>query len=204
MHFFRSSVLRRRGTAALLATTAVAGICVAAAAPASAAYGGDYGDAWVNNYGGGYAGNWTDTYNKDYGKPWGGGVPAKKQTADVRVTASGPSHIDHNEERLWQVEITNAGKATAQQVRSTTTMPNGIDHRAHRISQGTADAHLVDGNRIEVRIGALKPGETVRLQIAGRGPSYGGGNVQLTTKATTTSTESHTGNNTATVLTRIA
>ncbi|NGO75328.1 hypothetical protein G6045_06495 [Streptomyces sp. YC504] len=194
---------RRRGVAALLVTAAVAGGSLATAAPASAGYGGGYGDAWVNNYGGGYADNWTDTYHQDYGKPWGGGVPAKKQLADVRVTASGPAHIDHDQEQLWTVEITNSGSATAQQVRATADLPNGIEHRAHRISAGSADAQLVDG-RIVVTTGPLEPGRSVTLQIAGRGPSYGGGNVQFDVVATTPTPESVTTNNTATVRTRIA
>ncbi|MDG4856594.1 hypothetical protein P8605_00120 [Streptomyces sp. T-3] len=207
----------RRAAAAVLVTTAVAGVSLAVAAPASAAYGGGYADAWVkgyggdyadsyvNGYGGDYADNWTDTYNEDYGRPWGGGVPAKKQAkADVSVSASGPAHIDHNQEQLWTVEITNTGKATAQQVRAVTSLPNGITHRAHRISSGPGSAQQADDGRITVTTGALKPGQTVRLQIAGKGPSYGGGTVQLHTQATTTSPETSTGNNTATVSTRIA
>ncbi|MFE2283236.1 hypothetical protein ACFXDJ_03550 [Streptomyces sp. NPDC059443] len=207
----------RRGAAALIVTTAVAGGSLAAAAPASAAYGGGYGDAWVkgygpdygqrwvDNYGGRYPDNWTDAYDKNHGAPWGGGVPvAPVAKADVRITATGPAYLDHDEEQLWTVEITNTGKAAAQNVRSSTTMPGGIEYRAHRIQQGSASEELTSDGRIVLTIGTLMPGETVRLQIAGNAPSYGGGTVQLTSTVNTTSPESDTTNNTATVHTRIA
>lgn len=202
--FSRSTrTLRRRAAAAAIVTTAVAGVSLAVAGPASAAYGPDYGDAWVNNYTGKYADNWTKTYGKDYGDAWTPHTPAHNR-ADVAVTASGPAHIDHDAERLWTVTITNTGKSTAHTVRSVTTMPSGIEHRAHRIVQGSAHAQLTGEGRVLVTVDALKPGETVRLQIAGRGPSYGGGDVQLVAKVTTASPERTTSNNTATVRTRIA
>lgn len=195
--------LRVRVAAAAIVTTAVAGVSLAVAGPASAAYGPDYGDAWANGYTGNYGDNWTKTYDKDYGDAWTPRVPAQNR-ADVAVTASGPAHIDHDAEGLWTVSITNTGKSTAHTVRSVTTMPNGIEHRAHRIVQGNGHAQLNGQGRVVVSVDALKPGETVRLQIAGRGPSYGGGKVQLVTKVTTTSPEKTTSNNTATVHTRIA
>ncbi|MFE1557448.1 hypothetical protein CIB93_04570 [Streptomyces sp. WZ.A104] len=206
MYLKPTRTLRRRAAAALLAASAVGGVSLAVAAPASAAYGGDYAKSWVDRYANpDYAKNWTDAYNKNHGKPWGGGVPdVPVAKADVAVTASGPANIDHNEEQLWEVKVTNLGKATAQQVRAEVTLPNGIGYRAHRISQGDATAERAADGRIQVAVGALEPGESVILQIAGRGPSYGGGNVQLTAKVTTTSAESNTGNNTATVATRIA
>ncbi|GGY17011.1 MULTISPECIES: DUF11 domain-containing protein [Streptomyces] len=202
--FSRSTrTLRRRAAAAAIVATAVAGVSLAVAGPASAAYGPDYGDGWVNGYTGKYGDNWTKTYDKDYGDAWTPRVPAQNR-ADVAVSASGPAHIDHNAEQLWTVTITNTGRSTAHAVRSVTTMPNGIEHRAHRIVQGDAHAQLNGEGRVLVTVDALKPGETVRLQIAGRGPSHGGGTVQLVTKATTTSAEKTTSNNTATVHTRIA
>ncbi|AYG84780.1 hypothetical protein DWB77_06994 [Streptomyces hundungensis] len=195
--------LRHRVAAAAIVTTAVAGVSLAVAGSASAAYGPDYGDAWVNGYTGNYSDNWTKKYNKDYGDAWTPKVPAQNR-ADVAVTASGPAHLDHNEEQLWSVVITNSGKSTAHGVRAVTTLPNGIQHRAHRISQGAAHAALGGDGRIVVTADALKPGQTVRLQIAGVGPSYGGGTVQLVTEVTTSSPERTTSNNTATVRTRIA
>ncbi|MEU9097948.1 hypothetical protein [Streptomyces sp. NPDC048361] len=195
--------LRPRVAAAAIAAAAVAGVSLAVAAPASAAYGPDYGDGWVNGYTGNYSDNWTKNYDKDYGDAWTPRVPAQNR-ADVAVSASGPAHIDHNQEQLWTVQITNTGKSTAHSVRSVTTLPNGIEHRAHRVVQGSAHATLGGDGRVVTTIGALKSGETVRVQIAGRGPSHGGGKVQLVTKVTTTSPEKTTANNTATVHTRIA
>ncbi|MET9361163.1 hypothetical protein ABZX93_09645 [Streptomyces sp. NPDC006632] len=194
---------RPRVAAAAIATAAVAGVSLAVAAPASAAYGPDYGDGYVNGYTGNYSDNWTKTYGKDYGDAWTPRTPDRNR-ADVAVSASGPAHIDHDEEQLWTVQITNTGKSTAYSVRSVTTLPNGIEHRAHRVSQGSAHAELGGDGRVVATVGALKPGETVRIQIAGRGPSYGGGKVQLVTKVTTSSPEKTTANNTATVHTRIA
>ncbi|MCX5387023.1 hypothetical protein [Streptomyces sp. NBC_00083] len=194
---------RPRVAAAAIVTAAVAGVSLAVASPASAAYGPDYGDGWVNGYTGNYSDNWTKNYNKDYGDAWTPRVPAQNR-ADVALSASGPAHIDHGQEQLWTVRITNTGKSTAHGVRSVTTMPNGIEHRAHRVVEGSAQAVLGGDGSVVATIGALKPGETVRLQIAGRGPSHGGGTVQLVTKVTTTSPEKSTSNNTAAVRTRIA
>ncbi|MGY0024295.1 DUF11 domain-containing protein [Streptomyces sp. YJ-C3] len=200
----RTRSLRRRGAVALLAMAGAAGVSVAATGVASADHGGNYGDSWVKRYGNGYADNWTKTYDKDHGKPWGGGTTGRQQLADVRITASGPSHLDHGQEQRWVVEVTNSGTATAKNVRSSTTMPNGITYVAHRISQGHASESLTGDGRIVLTIGDLAPGQTVRLEIAGRAPSYGGGTVRLVNTVTTSSPESSTGNNTATVPTRIA
>ncbi|MFG3280584.1 hypothetical protein [Streptomyces sp. NPDC048111] len=199
----RHRTARHRVAAAAIVTTAVAGVSLALAGQASAAYGPDYGDAWVKGNTGHYSDNWTKTYDKHYGDAWTPRVPAQSR-ADIAVSASGPAHIDHDQEQLWTVRITNSGKATAHSVRSVTTLPAGIEHRAHRISQGAGHAELTGDGRVVVTIGALKPGQSVQLQIAGRGPSYGGGTVQLVTKATTASAEQNTSDNTATVRTRIA
>ncbi|MEV1020805.1 hypothetical protein [Streptomyces sp. NPDC050264] len=200
----RNRSLRRRGAVALLAMAGAVGVSLTAAEAASADTGGNYGDAWVKNYGGGYADNWTKNYNKDHGKAWGGGTSQKRQLADVRVNASGPSHLDHDQEQRWVVEITNGGRATAKNVRSSTTMPNGIKYVAHRISQGHATETLTGDGRIALNVGDLAPGKTIRLEIVGKAPSHGGGTVRLANSVTTSSQESSTGNNAATVLTRIA
>ncbi|MFJ4714537.1 hypothetical protein [Streptomyces sp. NPDC088785] len=191
-------------TGAVSATLAVAGSASAAprddhAGPRTgvahaAGYDGDYGKGWTDNY----------RYDKDYGKPWGGGASDKQRLADVAVTASGPRHLDHDQEQRWVVEFTNKGSATAKNVRTSTTMPNGITYLAHRISQGHASETLTGDGRIVLAIGDLAPGRTVRLEIAGRAPSYGGGTVHLSNTVTTTSQERGSGNNTAVVHTRIA
>ncbi|MEU6841636.1 hypothetical protein ABZ930_07135 [Streptomyces sp. NPDC046716] len=199
----RTTLVATLLTATVTATLAVAGSASAASgdghpAPrAGAAYGGydgDYGRGWTDNY----------RYDKDYGKPWGGGVTDKQRLADVTVTASGPRHLDHHQEQRWVVEFTNKGSATAENVRSSTTMPGGIRYLAHRISEGPASETLTGDGRIVLAIGDLAPGHTVRLEIAGRAPSYGGGTVRLSTSVTTDSPERTSGNNTAVVHTRIA
>ncbi|MER5951905.1 hypothetical protein ABT127_38305 [Streptomyces sp. NPDC001904] len=203
----RSRTRRTALAALLLTTTVTATLAVAGSASAASGddhpapragttYGGygDYGKGWTDNY----------RYDKDYGKAWGGGVTDKQRLADVAVTASGPRHLDHHQEQRWVVEFTNKGSATARNVRSTTTMPNGITYLAHRISEGHASETLTGDGRIVLDIGDVAPGRTVRLEIAGRAPSYGGGTVQLSTSITTSSPERSTGNNSAVVHTRIA
>ncbi|MYT73449.1 MULTISPECIES: DUF11 domain-containing protein [unclassified Streptomyces] len=204
----RSRTRRTTLAALLLTTTVTATLAVAGSASAASGdghqapragstyggYDGDYGKGWTDNY----------RYDKDYGKPWGGGVTDKQRIADVAVTASGPRQLDHNQEQRWVVEFTNKGSATAKNVRSSTTMPNGIRYLAHRISEGHASETLTSDGRIVLSIGDLAPGRTVRLEIAGRAPSYGGGTVQLSTSVTASGPERTTGNNTAVVQTRIA
>ena len=199
-----SSSRTRRTAGALTALVAAgASLAVASAAPATAApaaaapaapkppapssgYDGHYGDAWIG-------GHW----NQDYYQ-----YPRPKAGADLKITATGPQHIDHNQERVWQVVVTNIGKSTANKVNLSTTLPNGITHVADRVSQGSAT--YTPGGSLIADLGDLKPGATVRLDIAGKGPSYGGGTVHLRSEAGTTSRETNTGNNTASVATRIS
>ncbi|MYW62588.1 DUF11 domain-containing protein [Streptomyces sp. SID8379] len=201
----------RRTTVAALLLTGTVTATLAVAGSASAASGDDHagprsGAAYVGGYDGDYGKGWTDNYryDKDYGKPWGGGASDKQRLADVAVTASGPRHLDHNQEQRWVVEFTNKGSATAKNVRSSTTMPAGITYLAHRISQGHASETLTSDGRIVLAIGDLAPGRTVRLEVAGRAPSYGGGTVHLSNSVTTSSQERGTGNNSAVVHTCIA
>ncbi|MFC8127134.1 hypothetical protein [Streptomyces sp. NPDC057302] len=175
-----------------------AGLAAISAAPASAAplapkppapsygYDGHYGDAWTG-------GRWDQDYYQ-HSKP--------KTGADLKVTASGPTHIDHHQEQRWQVEVTNVGKGKAENVDLVTTLPNGIDHVADRVSQGNST--YTPGGSLIANLGTVKPGSTVRLEIAGKGPSHGGGTVHLRSEAGTASPETNTTNNSAGVTTRIS
>ncbi|MFJ6700552.1 hypothetical protein ACIQM4_31525 [Streptomyces sp. NPDC091272] len=192
---------RGRRAASVVAGLAVTGaaLTAATAAPASAAptepkppapsygYDGHYGDAWTG-------GRWGQDYYR-YPKP-------KVAQADLKVSASGPAHIDHNQEQVWRVVVTNVGKSTAADVNLVTTLPNGISHVADRVSQGSSS--YTPGGNLVAGVGSLKPGATVTLELAGKGPSYGGGTVHLRTEAGTSSRETNTANNSASVATRIS
>ncbi|WP_449479836.1 hypothetical protein [Streptomyces avidinii] len=206
--FSRGNRTSRRAAAALLAAVAVTGASAAVAGPASAAdYGGNYGDAWVKNnghgnYGKGYDKNYGDNYGNGYDGHYGDAwIPAGLRKADLKVTASGPATIAHDQEQRWVVEVTNAGRVDAASVKLSTTMPNGIRYVAHRASQGSTE--LTSDGRIVLSAGTVKPGATVRLEIAGRGPSHGGGTVQLRNQASTSTPETSTANNSAVVNTKI-
>ncbi|MFD3514747.1 hypothetical protein [Streptomyces sp. NPDC058657] len=177
------------GAALTAVTAAPASAAPTAPKPPAPSYGydGHYGDAWIG-------GKWGQDYYR-YPKP-------TVAHADLKVTASGPSHIDHNQEQVWRVKVTNVGRSTANAVNLVTTLPNGIDHVADRVSQGTSS--YTPGGSLVAGLGSLKPGATVTLDIAGRGPSYGGGTVHLRTEAGTSSREVNTSNNSATVTTRIS
>ncbi|HET6856253.1 MAG TPA: hypothetical protein VFH94_04045 [Streptomyces sp.] len=184
----------RRRTAALTAVSAaVLAASAVLAAPASAdsgpgsGYGGDYGNAWT----GGKWGKDYYTYNPGY----------QYRSADVKVTATGPARVTHGQEHVYTVEVTNTGSAAASRVGMTTTLPNGFTYLAARTSQG--DVRATGDGRVLADLGAIKPKETVRVQIAGKAPSHGGGTVELATTAWTASPETHMSDNRASVATRI-
>lgn len=194
-----NSVFSRRVAGVIAgALAAGAGLAAVSAAPASAApsatkppapsygYDGNYGDAWIG-------GRWDQDYYQ-HSKP--------KAGADLKVTASGPSHIDHNQEQRWQIVVTNVGKSKADNVDLVTTLPHGIGHVADRVSQGNST--YTPGGSLIANLGTVKPGSTVRLEVAGKGPSYGGGTVHLRSEAGTASPETDANNNTASVATRIS
>ncbi|WP_411103182.1 hypothetical protein [Streptomyces sp. cmx-4-9] len=213
----------RRRAAVLTAAVAAAAAVALSASPASAAYDGGYGDAWVTNqgtsHGKGYDGSYGDGYGKgydgSYGDAWvnrhvkngakktpADSTPAAK-TAKLRVTASGPGHLAHNASGRYIVELTNTGDGAAEGARLSTTMPHGITYLAHRVSEGSASEELTGDGRIVLTVGRLEAGQTVRLEIAGRAPSHGGGTVRLHATGTTGTPGAGAADTTATVSTRI-
>jgi hypothetical protein len=86
--------------------------------------------------------------------------------AEISVSTTGPKSISIGKNAAYNIEVTNSGQATAQQLDIVFLVPSWIDVANANVTGGSKEmSNEADATRVHWQIGQLEPGKTQHLTL---------------------------------------